>query len=338
MPRISDALLRTRIPTALVLGAEPELLDRCQVAAVEVGVVVKGGPTSMAEALAEERRPLVIVTPEPVYTIEPERYEAMARVVLGTVLHVQPDISEQELEERMLRAVRASAKLREWRAMPGRYTVVGEDTSAGEPGQVPSSARRISPMPGSMRQSTVAPPSSRSAPSSAQRNSPASASARQSTPAPPLSRQASPIPGSERGVRPQAPPTGLQAEGPASERSPRMQAPLARVRAEGPASERSLHMQAPLARVQVEGPASERSGRVRVEQLSSERSPEARRAPQVGREETALPSLRGAPEPAAQTEVPPPEEPAPSSRRASPVFHIELGRLFDERGLPRADT
>ena len=149
MSRISDALLRARIPTALVLGAEPELLDRCQEAAVEVGVVVKGGPPSMAEALAEERRPLAIVVPEALYALEPSRYEAMTRAVASTLVRVHADVDARELAEMMFRAVRTSVKQREWRAAPGRYAVVDEEPAPSRPAS--ERTRRESPAPGSVR-------------------------------------------------------------------------------------------------------------------------------------------------------------------------------------------
>ena len=156
MARISDALLRSSIPTALVLGAEPELLDRCREVAVEIGVVVKGAPLSMAEALAEERRPLAIVVPEPLYTLDPSRYEAITRAITGTLVRVHPEVPARELEERMFRAVRTSVTQREWRAAPGRYAGIGDEPPPSRSGPsrdraAPESAYREAPMPASAR-------------------------------------------------------------------------------------------------------------------------------------------------------------------------------------------
>jgi hypothetical protein len=160
MPRISDALLRTRIPTALIIGAEPELLDRCQAAAVEVGVVVKGCPVSMAASLIQERRPLAIIVPDAIYSLDPQRYEIMARAVVGTVVRIDPEVSDHDLEEMLYRAVRASVKQREWRTGSGRYAVVNEPAPPSiREGSSDSSSRMKAVVPPSRRETP--PPSSR---------------------------------------------------------------------------------------------------------------------------------------------------------------------------------
>src|SRR5690349_20321837 len=79
MPRISDATLRAQIPTALLIGGDQALLARCQAAAMDVGIVVKACPVSMAAALAEERRPVVIVVTASTYALAPEGFEEIAR-------------------------------------------------------------------------------------------------------------------------------------------------------------------------------------------------------------------------------------------------------------------
>jgi hypothetical protein len=133
MPRVSDAYLRAQIPTALVIGGGQDLLRRCQAASMDAGIVVKACPVSMAAALAEERRPLVIVVTESAYALDPDGFDAIARSVLGTLLRVDREVTERELEVMLSAAVRESRKHRMWHQAPGRYSVVPAEEGVAAP-------------------------------------------------------------------------------------------------------------------------------------------------------------------------------------------------------------
>ncbi|XXX81766.1 hypothetical protein WMF30_23695 [Sorangium sp. So ce134] len=132
MPRISDATLRAQIPTALLIGGDQALLERCQAAAMDVGIVVKACPISMAAALAEERRPVVIVVTASTYALAPEGFEEIAREVVSTLVRVDETLTDDELGAMLGTAARESRKQRSWQLTPGRYSLTpGDDGSSG---------------------------------------------------------------------------------------------------------------------------------------------------------------------------------------------------------------
>ncbi|MGK3983010.1 hypothetical protein WME99_08215 [Sorangium sp. So ce136] len=133
MPRISDATLRAQIPTALLIGGDQALLARCQAAALDVGIVVKACPVSMAAALAEERRPVVIVVTASTYALAPEGFEEIARDVVSTLVRVDDALTDEELEAMLTTAARESRKQRTRQLTPGRYSLMPADEGASEP-------------------------------------------------------------------------------------------------------------------------------------------------------------------------------------------------------------
>ncbi|MGK3963491.1 hypothetical protein WMF01_23255 [Sorangium sp. So ce1667] len=133
MPRISDATLRAQIPTALLIGGDQALLARCQAAAMDVGIIVKACPVSMAAALAEERRPVVIVVTASTYALAPEGFEEIARDVVSTLVRVDEALTDEELEAMLTTAARESRKQRTRQLTPGRYSLMPADEGASEP-------------------------------------------------------------------------------------------------------------------------------------------------------------------------------------------------------------
>ncbi|WP_437538078.1 hypothetical protein WME79_19490 [Sorangium sp. So ce726] len=133
MPRISDATLRAQIPTALLIGGDQALLQRCQAAAMDVGIIVKACPVSMAAALAEERRPVVIVVTSSTYALAPEAFEEIARDVVSTLVRVDETMVEDDLGALLATAARESRKQRSRQLTPGRYSMMPADESASVP-------------------------------------------------------------------------------------------------------------------------------------------------------------------------------------------------------------
>ncbi|WP_437916727.1 hypothetical protein WME73_19705 [Sorangium sp. So ce302] len=133
MPRISDATLRAQIPTALLIGGDQALLQRCQTAAMDVGIIVKACPVSMAAALAEERRPVVIVVTSSTYALAPEAFEEIARDVVSTLVRVDEAMVEDDLGALLATAARESRKQRSRQLTPGRYSMMPADESASVP-------------------------------------------------------------------------------------------------------------------------------------------------------------------------------------------------------------
>ncbi|WP_437580926.1 hypothetical protein [Sorangium sp. So ce887] len=133
MPRISDATLRAQIPTALLIGGDQALLERCQAAAMDVGIVVKACPVSMAAALAEERRPVVIVVTPSTYALAPEAFEEIAREVVSTLVRVDETLKDDELGAMLGTAARESRKQRSWQLTPGRYSLTPGDDGSSAP-------------------------------------------------------------------------------------------------------------------------------------------------------------------------------------------------------------
>ncbi|WP_437593710.1 hypothetical protein [Sorangium sp. So ce1000] len=133
MPRISDATLRAQIPTALLIGGDQALLQRCQAAAMDVGIIVKACPVSMAAALAEERRPVAIVVTSSTYALAPEVFEDIARDVVSTLVRVDEAMMEDDLGAMLATASRESRKQRSRQLTPGRYSMMPADEAAPVP-------------------------------------------------------------------------------------------------------------------------------------------------------------------------------------------------------------
>ncbi|KYF48271.1 hypothetical protein BE08_21200, partial [Sorangium cellulosum] len=133
MPRISDATLRAQIPTALLIGGDQALLERCQAAAMDVGIIVKACPVSMAAALAEERRPVAIVVTSSTYALSPDGFEDIARDVLSTLVRVDEALTGDELGAMLTTAARESRKQRTRQLTPGRYSLMPGDEGVSGP-------------------------------------------------------------------------------------------------------------------------------------------------------------------------------------------------------------
>ncbi|WP_437994009.1 hypothetical protein [Sorangium sp. So ce145] len=178
MPRISDATLRAQIPTALLIGGDQALLQRCQTAAMDVGIIVKACPVSMAAALAEERRPVVIVVTSSTYALAPEAFEEIARDVVSTLVRVDEAMVADELGALLATAARESRKQRSRQQTPGRYSMMPADESASVPRSERMTIGVMKADPAS-RRDPEATPLPRSGPRSAGAQEPRSAGAQE---------------------------------------------------------------------------------------------------------------------------------------------------------------
>ncbi|WP_437986895.1 hypothetical protein [Sorangium sp. So ce117] len=178
MPRISDATLRAQIPTALLIGGDQALLQRCQTAAMDVGIIVKACPVSMAAALAEERRPVVIVVTSSTYALAPEAFEEIARDVVSTLVRVDEAMVDDDLGALLATAARESRKQRSRQQTPGRYSMMPADESASVPRSERLTIGVMKADPAS-RRDPEATPLPRSGPRSAGAQAPRSAGAQE---------------------------------------------------------------------------------------------------------------------------------------------------------------
>ncbi|WP_438036652.1 hypothetical protein [Sorangium sp. So ce204] len=178
MPRISDATLRAQIPTALLIGGDQALLQRCQTAAMDVGIIVKACPVSMAAALAEERRPVVIVVTSSTYALAPEAFEEIARDVVSTLVRVDEAMADDELGALLATAARESRKQRSRQLTPGRYSMMPAEESASVPRSERMTIGVMKADPAS-RRDPEATPLPRSGPRSASAQAPRSAGAQE---------------------------------------------------------------------------------------------------------------------------------------------------------------
>ncbi|WP_437737694.1 hypothetical protein [Sorangium sp. So ce1335] len=131
---------------------------------MDVGIIVKACPVSMAAALAEERRPVAIVVTSSTYALAPEGFEDIARDVLSTLVRVDEALTDDELGAMLTTAARESRKQRTRQLTPGRYSLMpGDEGSSG-----PRSERwSIGVMTADPRRDAEATPLPRSGPRSA---------------------------------------------------------------------------------------------------------------------------------------------------------------------------
>jgi hypothetical protein len=179
------------VPSILVVldAAWPVLFARCLSAAVRSGVLVHRCEVAAAATFAAERRPVAIVLSNAVYALDPDEFDALARDVRATLLKVDEEVSERELEAMFAAALRERDRRQD---DGGRYAIIRQmpaEEALPRPSQPPPSVRpsqappsvRSTQAPPSVR-SSQAPPSSRSFPPPSARSSQLSPAASQEPP------------------------------------------------------------------------------------------------------------------------------------------------------------
>ncbi|XXY50669.1 hypothetical protein WME91_05945 [Sorangium sp. So ce269] len=203
--------------------AWPALFSLCLTVAPGCGVLLHRCDAATAATIAAERRPLAIIMSNSVYAMDPAEFDALARDVRSTLVRLDEEVSERELEAMLNGALRDTREMSAQRDAgrrdegSGRYTLIGTQRSEtvgakGAAGAEPRAAQRqgasadprLAPRHGdpSSTQSTMPPPSSRS-------GSPPSARTPLMT-----SRSPTPVPPSFRS------PPSLRSTAPASSRLP----------------------------------------------------------------------------------------------------------------------
>ncbi|WP_437302105.1 hypothetical protein [Sorangium sp. So ce388] len=159
--------------------AWPALFSLCLTVAPGCGVLLHRCDAATAATIAAERRPLAIIMSNSVYAMDPAEFDALARDVRSTLVRLDEEVSERELEAMLNGALRDTREMSAQRDAgrrdegSGRYTLIGTQRSetVGAAGADPRSAQkqgasadpRLAPRrsdPSS--QSTMPPPSSRS--------------------------------------------------------------------------------------------------------------------------------------------------------------------------------
>ncbi|WP_438021741.1 hypothetical protein [Sorangium sp. So ce233] len=166
--------------------AWPALFSLCLTVAPGCGVLLHRCDAATAATIAAERRPLAIILSNGVYATDPAEFEALARDVRSTLVRLDEEVCERELEAMLKGALRDTRELGAQRERDrdagrrdegsGRYTLIGAQRSEtvgakGAAGVDPRAAQRqgpaADPRPAHRRgdtaasQSTMPPPSSR---------------------------------------------------------------------------------------------------------------------------------------------------------------------------------
>jgi hypothetical protein len=314
------------VPSILVVmdAVWPELFARCLVAATRSGVLVHRCELPAAATFAAERRPVAIVLSNAVHALDPEEFNALARDVHATLLKVDEEVTERELEAMFTGALRERER-REDR----------DDVSRDDGGRYALIRRTAVETP--MPRSTQAPPSVRSSGPPSSRGVPPGAAPRASHLPPPP--RASHLPPPSRPFT--TPP--LSGQGPPSSRGvPPAQAQRA---SHLPPSSRSFmpprSTQAPPPSVRAGGPPSVRSPALALGSITSPISaqPPADAGPQSTRKPPIMRTLTPAPatlkSPAAPQAAPPstPGDPSPRSG-VRPHGGDSLDAVFEEQQIP----
>ncbi|WP_437594865.1 hypothetical protein [Sorangium sp. So ce1000] len=168
------------VPSILVVldPAWPALFSLCLTVAPGCGVLLHRCDAATAATIAAERRPLAILLSNSVYARDPADFEALARDVRSTLLRLDEEVSERELEAMLNGALRETREMNAQRDTGrrdeggGRYTMIGAQRSetigpkaAADPraSQRPgvSADPRLTPRVRETSQSTLPPPSAR---------------------------------------------------------------------------------------------------------------------------------------------------------------------------------
>ncbi|WP_437825482.1 hypothetical protein [Sorangium sp. So ce1153] len=331
--------------------AWPALFSLCLTVAPGCGVLLHRCDAATAATIAAERRPLAIVMSNSVYAMDPAEFDALARDVRSTLVRLDEEVSERELEAMLNGALRDTREMSAQRDAvrrdegSGRYTLIGTQRSetVGAAGADPRAAQkqgasadpRLAPRRGdpSSSQSTMPPPSSRS-------GSPPSfrtplMTGRSPTPVPPSS-----APPSFRS------PPSLRSTAPASSRlpaGPGLHAAPGAPRSVPPPSGRALSGLPAQPAVAASGPLSSpppstraAPSSTRAEHLSS--PPPSFRAqpstpPPSSRSLVGGPLRRTTPMPASTTQIPPP--PSARSLPSPPSVRTLSSPPPSARAVPR---
>ncbi|WP_104982718.1 hypothetical protein [Sorangium cellulosum] len=172
------------VPSILVVldPAWPALFSLCLAVAPGCGVLLHRCEIATVATIAAERRPLAIIMSNGVYAKDPVEFEALARDVRSTLLRLDEEVSERELEAMLSGALRETSASRDASRRDegsGRYTLIGAqrseavgprggasaDPRSASRAVAPSAEPRLAQRRGevSSPQSTLPPPSSRAA-------------------------------------------------------------------------------------------------------------------------------------------------------------------------------
>jgi hypothetical protein len=174
------------VPSILVVldPAWPALFSLCLAVAPGCGVLLHRCDAATAATIAAERRPLAILLSNSIYARDPADFEALARDVHSTLLRLDEEVSERELEAMLNGALRETRETNAQRDAGrrdeggGRYTMIGAQRSETFGHKAASSADSRAPQRAgasadprlapqvrerSTSQSTLPPPSARSA-------------------------------------------------------------------------------------------------------------------------------------------------------------------------------
>ncbi|WP_437565229.1 hypothetical protein [Sorangium sp. So ce542] len=111
--------------------AWPALFSLCLAVAPGCGVLLHRCDAATAATIAAERRPLAIILSNGVYAMDPAEFDALARDVHSTLLRLDEEVSERELEAMLSGALRETREMNAQREAArrdegsGRYTVIG---------------------------------------------------------------------------------------------------------------------------------------------------------------------------------------------------------------------
>jgi hypothetical protein len=117
----------TRIhpPSVLVAGCEQAILERCRVAGAVTGVQVLTSEVGGANALATERRAFAVIVPNGLPRKEWVELSALVRNIGATLIEVDPDVCEREIEAMIAGAIDTYLR-RGTREGAGRYSIIGK--------------------------------------------------------------------------------------------------------------------------------------------------------------------------------------------------------------------
>lgn len=123
----SDELEKTApglvLPVVLAIHCSTELHRRCVEACTRSALSVRECDLLAMAQQSAQRRPIAIIVPSYLHEFDPTEFEALAKDVAATLLIVDEEISQADLDE--LIADAGTPRRKGPRADRGRYSVVG---------------------------------------------------------------------------------------------------------------------------------------------------------------------------------------------------------------------
>jgi hypothetical protein len=123
---VATRAVNTPRSVVLVSSSEP-LAARCRQICLRAHVIlVVESDLAALTNTAVERKPLALLFPDDIYAFDSAEFDALARDIQSSVVTLEPDVTDEEIEARLTEALLRAELLRQPELPSSRYVLVPE--------------------------------------------------------------------------------------------------------------------------------------------------------------------------------------------------------------------